>query len=108
MPKANPSLDVLVLGEHPSAYLAAAVLLEKPGLTVAHATIPTEHSPDRLTLVNPEVFHLHKPLEKAKKKLAMTQVFGATFLGDDVATRGEYSSKNCAAVIGDYADIRKA
>jgi flavin-dependent dehydrogenase len=108
MPKSNPPLDVLVLGEHPAAYVAAAALLDKPGLHVAHATIPTEHSPDRLALVNPEVFHLHKLLEKARKKLALTQVYGAAFLGDDVATRGEYRSKNCAALIGDYAEVRKA
>ena len=59
MAKANPPLDVLILGEHPSAYLAAALLLTKPGINVAHATIPGEHAPDRLV----SIYHNITPAE---------------------------------------------
>jgi len=107
MPKTPPPLDVLVLGEHPAAYLAAALLVAKPGVNVVHATIPTERSPDRLTLVNPEVFHLHKPLEKLKKKLSLTPIFGVSFLGEDPNTRGEFHAKTATASIGSYDEIRR-
>ena len=46
-------LDVLVLGEHPATYLAAALLRHKTKLRVVHATIPGEAEPDRLVIVNP-------------------------------------------------------
>jgi hypothetical protein len=101
--------DVLVLGQHPCAYLAACIMLEKPdALSVAHATIPGDTPPDRLVIVNPQFFALHKPLEKLKKKLELTAVYGATFLNsDDAATRGEFRSKTPVAYIGCYSEIRK-
>ena len=52
-------LDVLVLGEHPSSYLTAALLRHKTKLNVAHATIPNESEPDRLVVINPALFNLH-------------------------------------------------
>jgi len=107
MPKSNAQPDVLVLGQHPCAYLAACIMLEKPGVTVAHATIPGDTPPDRLVIVNPQLFALHKPLEKIKKKLELTPVYGTAFLSEDPATRGDWVSKNIVAYIGCYSDIRK-
>jgi flavin-dependent dehydrogenase len=99
--------DVLVLGQHPCAYLAAAVLLSKPGVAVVHASIPSEHAPDRLVIINPELFALHKPLEKLKKKLALTGVWGLNFVSADPGTRGEFRAKSVVAYVGCYAELRK-
>ena len=107
MPKANAQPDVLVLGQHPCAYLAACMILDKPGITVAHATIPGDAPPDRLVILNPQLFALHKPLEKIKKKLELTPVYGAAFLSEDPQTRGEFRSKSAVAYIGCYSDVRK-
>ena len=110
MPKSSPQQpDVLVLGQHPCAYLAACIMLEKPnGLSVAHATIPGDAPPDRLVIINPQYFALHKPLEKLKKKLELTAIYGAMFLAtDDANTRGEFHSKTPIAYIGCYSEIRK-
>ena len=107
MAKTNAQPDVLVLGQHPCAYLAACIMLEKPGVSVAHSTIPGDTPPDRLVIINPQLFSLHKPLEKIKKKLELTPVYGATFLSDDPAMRGEWCSKTVVAYIGCYNDIRK-
>ncbi|MEA2709186.1 MAG: hypothetical protein QOF78_1787 [Phycisphaerales bacterium] len=107
MAKSNSQPDVLVLGQHPCAYLAACIILEKPGVTVAHATIPGDTPPDRLVIVNPQLFALHKPLEKLKKKLELTAVYGAIFLSEDAETRGEWRSKTITAYIGCYSEIRK-
>ena len=116
MAKAAPQLDVLVLGQHPCAYLAADMLCTPPsksekGLSVAHATIPGDHTPDRLVILNPQVFALHKPLEKARKKLKCSSVWGVTFLADDGQTRGEWRSKSATtpvAMIAEYGEVRKA
>jgi hypothetical protein len=110
MAKSTPQPDVLVLGQHPCAYLAAVLLLDGKSAvrSVAHATIPGEHAPDRLVLLNPGFFSLHKSLEKLKKKLELTAVCGVVFLGDDGTTRGEWRSKSTAAYVGCYSEIRKA
>jgi flavin-dependent dehydrogenase len=121
MAKSSPQLDVLVLGQHPCAYLAADMVCGGGGsggaagaktraLHCAHATIPGDHPPDRLTLVNPQLFALHKPLEKARKKLEMTAVWGVVFLADDGETRGEWHSKSTttpASLVVDSAEMRK-
>lgn len=107
MAKTAPPLDVLVLGEHPCAYLATMLLTDKPALNVAHATIPDERPPQRLVIINPEFFDLHKSLEKARKKLALTPVYGLSFLGEDATTRGEHRGKSAAVFIGEYREVRK-
>jgi flavin-dependent dehydrogenase len=112
MAKVAAQLDVLVLGQHPCAYVAADMLCNaKPPAHVAHATIPDETTPDRLVILNPQVFALHKPLEKARKKLATAAVWGTVFLADDGKTRGEWRTKsatNPVALIADYTELRKA
>lgn len=108
MAKANLPVDVLVLGEHPCAYLALELLAAEPGVNVVHCTIPQEHTPDRLVLVNPQLFALHKSLDKVKKKLTLCQVWGLTFLNDDGSTRGEYRAAKCIAQVGYFAQMRKA
>src|SRR5437762_2105954 len=111
MPKSSPQIDVLVLGQHPCAYLAAELLLVgKPPLNVAHSIIPGDTPPDRLVLINPQLFGLHKPLEKVRKKLELTGVSGAVFLGEDPSTRGEWRTKSPspAVLVGCYSDVRKA
>ena len=108
MPKATAQLDVLVLGQHPCAYLAADILCTPPAksekpLHVAHATIPGDHPPDRLVILNPQVFALHKPLEKARKKLQCTSVWGVRFLADDgqtCGTRPRFASQDVVLTIG--------
>jgi hypothetical protein len=101
-------LDALVLGEHPAAYLAAALLKHKTKLRVAHTTIPGESEPDRLVLINPALFSLHPLLEPLKRKLEMTPVYGLQFLSDDPATRSEHRSKSALAYVSTYKAVRQA
>ena len=92
-----PALDVLVLGEHPAAYLAAALLhagdKAKPP-RVVHACIPGDHEPDRLVLINPALFALHPLLDPLRKRLDLTTVYGLEFVSDDPAVRSEHRSKS--------------
>jgi hypothetical protein len=101
-------LDALVLGEHPAAYLAAALLKHKTKLRVAHCTIPGESEPDRFVLINPALFALHPLLEPLKRKLETTPVYGLQFLSDDPATRSEHRSKSALAYVSTYKAVRQA
>ena len=108
----EPPVDVLVLGEHPSTYLAAALLRQKSKLRVVHSTIPGEGNgaadgaADRLVVVNPAFFSLHPLLEPLKRKLDLVAVYGLQFLSDDPAVRSEYRSKSALAYVASYKQVR--
>src|SRR5688500_5293149 len=109
MPKSAPMPDVIVMGEHPAAYLCALLLRQKGALNVVHATLPHEHPPDRLVTINPEFFDLHKVLEPLKKKLKLSAVWGLQFVGDDANLISEpHRDKSVAAYVGTYRDVRAA
>jgi flavin-dependent dehydrogenase len=98
--KSAQVLDVLVIGEHPSAYLAAMLLhaaeKAKP-LRVAHCTIPDQNEADRLVVINPQFFSLHPPLESLRRKLDMCATYGLQFVSDDPTVRSEHRSKSTLA-----------
>jgi hypothetical protein len=108
MPKSapDPMADVLVLGEHPAAYLTAALLKQKTKLRVVHSTIPEEDNPDRLVIINPSFFSLHPLLEPLRRKLDLTPIYGLQFLSDDPAVRSEYRSKSILAHVASYKQVR--
>ena len=109
MAKRAPATDVIVMGEHPAAYLCAATLRQKGGIEVVHATLPHESPPDRLVTINPEFFQLHKLLEPLKKKLKLTPVWGLQFLGDDATLVSEpHRDRAACAYVASYRDVRAA
>src|SRR5262245_22015469 len=108
MPKPPPKIDVLVLGDHPCAYLAAALLRQNESIRVAHTTIPDEQLGDRLVLINPELFELHALLSPLKRKLDLNSIYGLKFLADDPATEISYSSKTIGAYVGSFKQIHDA
>ena len=109
MAKSTPSqLDVLVLGEHPASHFTAALLCHGGGVRVVHATLPDEHLLDRLVLLSPAFFTLHKLLEPLKRKLELTPVYGVQFLSDDGATRGEHRERVALGYISSYKHVRAA
>jgi flavin-dependent dehydrogenase len=108
MAKSDPQLDVLVLGEHPAAYLCAALLKHKSKLRVLHSTIPGESAPDRLQILNPELFDLHPLLEPLRKKVEMTAIYGLRFLSDSPGVGSEHRSRSAVAHIVSYKAMRAA
>src|SRR5688572_17781373 len=110
MPKRKLEPDVLVLGDHPSAYLAAALLREGAAapLRVCHAKIPGEAMPDRLCTINPALFDLHKLLAPLRKKLELTPVHGVKFLADDPNVRSEWTGKSPAAFVTTFKQVHAA
>jgi len=107
MSKPRPQPDVLVLGSHPACYLAAA-LLQEAGIATALATIPGTETPDRLVLINPKLFELHKLTASLKKTTELTPIHGLKFLADDPATSSEYVSKLVSGYITSFSQIRSA
>ena len=108
MAKTDPQPDVLVLGEHPAAYLCAALLRHKTKLRVIQATLPNESWPDRLVLINPNLFSLHPILESLKRKLDLKTIYGVRFLADSPDTASEFRGKTAMAYVGSYKALRAA
>ncbi|HEV8604377.1 MAG TPA: hypothetical protein VGQ99_03370 [Tepidisphaeraceae bacterium] len=108
MAKSNPQVDVLVLGGHPSAYLAAALLKDKTKFAVMHSCIPGEPSGERLVLMNPALFDLHPMLSGLKRKIEAAGIYGIRFLADDPATASEYRSKSAVTCVAQLKDVRAA
>jgi hypothetical protein len=108
MAKPESQLDVLVLGEHPAAYLCAALLKHKSKLHVLHSTLPHESWPDRLEIVNPALFDLHPLLEPLRRKLEMTAVYGLKFISDAAGVGSEHRSRSAMAQVASYKNLRAA
>jgi hypothetical protein len=119
-PKSSVPIDVLVLGEHPSAYVTAALLRADPGgrasksakakprLRVVHATLPDDQPADRLVIVNPALFDLHPLLAGVGKGIWTTPVHGVRFLANDAGTASEYRAPHEVVQVARYGDLRDA
>jgi hypothetical protein len=108
MAKSEPQLDVLVLGDHPAAYLCAALLKHKSKLRVMHSTLPYENWSDRLVILNPALFDLHALLEPLRRKVEMTPVYGLRFISDSHGVASEHRSRSAMAQVVTYKAIRTA
>ncbi|MFI5379037.1 MAG: hypothetical protein ACHRHE_07065 [Tepidisphaerales bacterium] len=107
MAKAPTIIDILVLGDHPAAYLAAALLAHKSKLRIGHAQIPGQHHADRFVLVHSDFFSLHPLLEPLRRKMKLKQLYGAQFIADD-GTHSEYRCKSALSGVGSLKEVRTA
>src|SRR5436305_13028903 len=104
--KQETPIDVLVLGEHPAGYLAAALLRHKTKLRIVHAAIPGEDdAKDRLVTINPQLFEIHPLLAGLKRKLNLTGVHGISFFADDPETHSEYRAKSAIAYVTRFKSV---
>src|SRR5882672_7637029 len=108
MAKGNSVVDVLVLGGHPSAFLAAALLKNKTKFEVMHSCIPGEQGGDRLVLMNPALFELHPLLGSLKRKIEASGIYGIRFLADEPPTASEFRSKSSITCVALLKDVRTA
>jgi hypothetical protein len=110
MPKFNPKqldpIDVLILGDHPCAYLVGALLKQKSKLRVVQAMIAHREPDDRMVTINPAMFDLHPLLAILKKSLDTTAIYGLRFLSDSADTASEHRAKSVVAVVARYLDVR--
>lgn len=108
MVRSSSQADVLVLGDHPAAYLAAILLRQSEKLRIWHSTIPGEKSEDRLVVVNPRFYSLHKLLEPLRRKIDRTAVYGLQFLGEQPGQSSEFRAREAVVAISSYQQIRDA
>ena len=117
--KSAVPIDVLVLGSHPSAYLAAALLRQdvgkpakgakpKPKLRVVHAPLPDAQPDDRLVTVNSELFKLDPLMAAVGREVATTSVYGVRFLSNDAATASEYRTPEPVIFTAVFRRLREA
>ena len=106
MAKTDSQLDVLVLGDHPAAYLCAAILKHKSKLRVVHSTFPHETCPDRLLILNPALFDLHPLVEPLRRKLESTPIYGLKFISDTVGLASEHRSRSAMVHVTTYKWMR--
>ncbi|HTW94138.1 MAG TPA: hypothetical protein VMD30_05040 [Tepidisphaeraceae bacterium] len=98
--------DCLVLGEHPASYLAAALLRQAGDLNVLQVAPTGSSFADRLVMINPAFLELHPLLQKLRKKIDLSPLYGLTYLCDDGATRAEYHSKCIVAYVASFRQLR--
>jgi hypothetical protein len=108
MTKSSSQPDVLVLGDHPCASLAVALLRSDSPLKVIHGRIPGEEFPDRLVLINPVFFDLHPLLAPLKTSLTLSGLTGVRFLSDDSAVSSDYQSPLVVAYVAAFKQVRAA
>ncbi len=99
--------DVLVLGSHPSAYFAAALLKSKSKLAVGHAELGAGEFDDRLVTINPELFQLHPMLAGMNRRLGGSGVYGLRFLADQPDTSSESRGKSAVVCVAKYRTVRE-
>jgi flavin-dependent dehydrogenase len=98
----------MVLGDHPCAHLATALLKQTGSLKVIHACLPDEKTVDRLVLINPEFFELHPLLGSLKRKLDLTPIYGLRFLADDPETANGHANKTVSGHIASLKQVHAA
>ena len=117
--KSGVPIDVVVLGCHPAAHVAALLLRQdaagakpakggKPRLRIVHVPVDDGQPADRLVVVNPELFDLHPAIAKALQPVPTTAVFGVRFLADDGTTASEYRTPAPVVRTAVHKDLRDA
>jgi len=104
--KNTAPVDVLVVGDHPCAYLAAALLAHKSDLRIVLAPVAGASAEDRLVAFNPAMFDLHPLLAGLKQKLPVTQIYGLNFLSDLAETASDHRVKSAVACVARLSDVR--
>jgi len=108
MSKRTTDFDVLVVGDHPAAYVAAVALRAVGQVRVLHVTVPGESSGDRLTLLNPAAFSLSKDLEGLARKIETTPVYGLKFLSHQGEVFSEHRSRSILSHVTTMRAMRDA
>jgi hypothetical protein len=96
--------EVVVLGSHPACYLAAALLVEA-GVSTIQASIPGETSPDRLVLINPRFFDLHRSLGALKRELELAPIHGLRFVSDNAGVASEHAGKSIVGHVASFDEV---
>jgi hypothetical protein len=106
LPKPSPPFDVLIWGNHPSAYLAGALLRHTGKLRVALVSAK-ECGADRLVTINTRLFELHPLLGSLAKRLDLLPVYGLHFLSDLVQANSAHRAKSPMVHIARWSAVQE-
>ncbi len=106
MAKLSEKADVLIVGDHPAAFLAAVMLRQKSKLRIIHVTVPGSSQPDRLVRLNPDFFSLHPVLSPLRRKIDQTVIYGLQFLSADDQTRSEWRTRGTVVTVASLKQVR--
>ena len=98
---------MLVVGDHPAAHLAAALVADRKA-RVVHWVPGESGDADRLVRVNPALFDLHKRLVPLRDSLDLSPLHGVAFLADDAPTAGIHAADEPAAYVARLGPLRDA
>lgn len=103
-------VDVLIVGTHPSAHLAAAILaVDQPKLRTLHVLPPGPPAADRLLPINPGLVRLHPLLGKSAPLAELYGAAGLRFLSDQPGVRSEHLvPKPPALCVGSMSGLTQA
>jgi hypothetical protein len=104
--KSADPIDVLILGDHPCAYLAGTLLKANSKLRIVQAPLDDPEPQDRLVTINPALFNLHPLLKQLETSLPSTPIHGLHFLSDDQKTHSQHHTKATISLIARYTDVR--
>lgn len=104
MARLRGSFDAVVVGEHPSASLAAALLAAR-GRRVVHLARRETKPVRRLAWLSPAFFDLDKALAGMRRRLSLTPLRGMTLLGDRPEQRGQFLTRSASAFVVDSGDF---
>ena len=108
-PKPPKSPDVLVVGDHPAAHLAAALAADKKARVVHLVPADRDAAGDaRLVRVNPALFDLHKRLKPLRDALDLSPLHGVAFLSDDGHTAGTHAAEAPSGYVARLGPLRDA
>jgi hypothetical protein len=106
MARARNRFDILIVGDHPCAWLCATNVASRTKAKVGVVTQSKCTSPDRLVLINPALFSLDKSLSKARAGLELTDTYGLEILTDDPQKSAEHRGSQISALVGNFADVQ--
>lgn len=107
MARGRCSFDAVVIGEHPSASLAAG-LLARRGRSVLHLARRGVQPARRLAWLSPAFFRLDPSLSSLRRRLPLTPLHGMTLLGDRPELRGQFLTSTASAFAVDWAAFAPA
>jgi hypothetical protein len=106
--KTSGSYDVVVVGDHPSASLATALLVKKGVKHVGLIPTPGALPEDRLVTLNPALFDLHPMLAPLQSAIPSDPVHGVRFLSNEPGIHGEHFVDKPVICVAKYTDVRSA
>jgi len=107
MPAGDTKVDVLVVGDHPCAYFAVALLGLNSQIRIAHLALPEDSCADRPVLVNPDFFDIHPLAATLRRRIRLQPIYGVDFVTDDRGIVIGHHKRSCVVLACRLGEVRR-